>query len=279
MSLSTPSISVVIPTHNRSEVLRRALRSIEAQSLPATEIIVVDDGSQDDTAAAVALHHPEVRLLGQRQSGVSSARNNGIRQARGDWLALLDSDDEWLPDKLAVQMHVLAEAPAVRLCHTEEIWIRNGRRVNQKKRHAKRGGRIFRHSLPLCAISPSSVVIHRSLFDEVGLFDESLPACEDYDLWLRICARESVAYVETPQIIKYGGHEDQLSRRHWGMDRFRVRALQKILDEGILDAADYAAASAMLRQKTEILAQGAARRGRSTEAARYRAIAARYARK
>jgi glycosyltransferase involved in cell wall biosynthesis len=277
LSFSAHSISVIIPTYNRSASLERALHSVQSQSRPAEEIIVVDDGSEDGTGLMLARHHPEVRVLTQKNSGVSSARNNGIRKARGEWIALLDSDDEWLPGKLAIQMRTLAAQPGIRLCHTDEIWIRNGRRANQMKKHAKRGGWIFQHSLPLCAISPSSVVIHRSLFDEVGLFDESLPACEDYDLWLRICAREPVSFVETPQIVKYGGHEDQLSRRHWGMDRFRVKALQKILGEGILNAEDSAAASAMLRRKSEILAQGAAKRGRTEEAAGYRASAARYA--
>ena len=140
---------------------------------------------------------------------------------------------------------MLRRTPEARLCHTEEIWIRNGVRVNQMKKHAKSGGWLFQRSLALCCISPSSVLIHRSLFEDYGDFDESLPACEDYDLWLRITARESVAYVEVPQIYKYGGHEDQLSRAFWGMDRFRIQALEACLTGGYLQADDEAAALAL----------------------------------
>ncbi|MES9936336.1 MAG: glycosyltransferase family A protein, partial [Sedimenticola sp.] len=225
-------ISVIIPTHNRADLLERALKSVQAQTLPPLEVIVVDDGSEDHTREMVSEKFPRVRYLQQPNRGVSSARNLGISEARGDWIALLDSDDEWLPSKLASQKTRLESQPGHHICHTEEIWIRNGKRVNQMKKHTKQGGAIFQHCLPLCVISPSSVLIHKSVFREVGLFDESLPACEDYDLWLRICARYPVTYVEQPQIVKYGGHEDQLSRRHWGMDRFRLHALEKIITSG-----------------------------------------------
>ena len=114
------------------------------------------------------------------------------------------------------------------------------------KKHAKSGGHIFRQCLPLCVISPSSVMIQRSLFDEIGLFDESLPACEDYDLWLRICARHPVLFLQEPMIIKHGGHRDQLSRRYWGMDRFRIQALEKIIDAPGLSPADRIAVAEML---------------------------------
>lgn len=166
---------------------------------------MVDDGSTDDTRQMVTSRYPQAVYLYQPNRGVSSARNLGITSAGGAWIALLDSDDEWLPGKLAAQLKLLGSLPDHRICHTEEIWVRNGTRVNQMKKHAKYGGKIFRHSLPRCIISPSSVLIHRSLFNRVGLFDESLPACEDYDLWLRICASHPVAFVESPQIVKYGG--------------------------------------------------------------------------
>jgi len=205
--------------------------------------------------------YPQVEVLEQANRGVSAARNLGIAKARGEWIALLDSDDVWLSTKLERQLAALAAAPAHRLCHTEEIWIRNGRRVNQMKKHAKSGGHIYRKCLPLCCISPSSVLIHRTLFDDVGGFDESLPACEDYDLWLRVTAREPVLFVDEPLIEKYGGHDDQLSRKHWGMDRFRIRALQKILSEEVLDASDEYETRSMLVRKLEILINGAKKRG------------------
>ncbi|HXK57940.1 MAG TPA: glycosyltransferase family A protein [Gammaproteobacteria bacterium] len=272
------SISVVVPTFNRSGTLRRALQSIARQTRAPDQIIVVDDGSTDDTRQMVTSRFPQAIYLHQPNRGVSSARNLGINSASGEWIALLDSDDEWLPGKLSAQLELLGSLPDYRICHTEEIWIRSGRRVNQMKKHTKCGGDIFLRCLPLCVISPSSALIHRSLFDRIGLFDESLPACEDYDLWLRICASHPVAYVTTPQVVKYGGHQDQLSRRYWGMDRFRIAALEEIIQSGSLTGEALSAARAMVSRKARIVAGGAAKRGEWIEAARYREIADSYAR-
>ncbi len=270
------SVSVIIPTFNRAKVLRRAIESVLQQSLPAKEIIVVDDGSVDNTQKVVE----ELQLgasipinyIYQQNAGVSAARNSGIRVASNEWIAFLDSDDAWLPDKLNNQAELIEQHPCYRLCHTQESWIRNGVRVNQMKKHAKSGGHIFQQCLPLCVISPSSVVIYRSLFDDVGLFDENLPACEDYDLWLRICAHESVLFVETPQILKYGGHDDQLSRKYWGMDRFRIQALQNILQNPGLDKSQKRLIYKTLRHKARILRQGAEKRNNQQRADKYREI-------
>ncbi len=265
----TPSVSVVIPTHNRRDTLLRALESVRVQTRPPMEIIVVDDGSTDGTPETVEQKFPEVIVVRQSNSGVSAARNRGIRESSGQWIAFLDSDDEWKPEKLSKQLAQLASDGETPLCHTNEIWIRNGRRVNEGKRHAKAGGRIFQRCLPLCVISPSASVIRRSLFDEIGYFDESLPVCEDYDMWLRICARYPVAFVEEPLTIKHGGHKDQLSRSYPAMDRYRIQAIEKILDEGILESGDREAAIKMLREKIEVYVDGANKRGRADEVKRY----------
>ncbi len=267
--MSLASVSVVIPTYNRAALLGRAVTSVQRQTLRPLEIIIVDDGSTDDTRQLVERAFPECHYLHQSNRGVSSARNLGIKASRGEWIALLDSDDEWLPEKLAKQLQLLTDLPDHPLCHTGEIWVRKGRRVNAMKKHAKSGGWIFPNCLPLCVISPSSVLIRRSLFDEIGLFDECLPACEDYDLWLRICSRHPVAYLETPQIVKYGGHTDQLSQQFWGMDRFRVRALEKIVNSGAISGKNLSAAASMLAYKAAILAKGAGKRGKSEEAESY----------
>jgi GT2 family glycosyltransferase len=177
-----------------------------------------------------------------------------------------------LENKLALQIEYLRANPGYLLCHTEEVWIRHGKRVNAMKKHKKYPGYIYDKCLPLCAISPSSVILHRQLLDKVGLFDETLPACEDYDLWLRVCSRHPVLFIETPLIVKYGGHEDQLSRRYWGMDRFRIQALLKVLQEGALSPTDRQLTLATLREKCVIYAQGAAKRGKHAEAAYYRKI-------
>lgn len=263
------SVSVIIPTYNRAHTLERALRSVLAQSRAPVEIIVVDDGSTDGTAGIIWEKFPSVRYVRQDNRGPSAARNRGIGQAKGPWLAFLDSDDEWLENKLEMQMERVTRSPESGLCHTEEIWIRRGRRVNQMKKHAKAGGHIFERCLPRCVISPSSVLIHRRVFEQVGLFDEDLEVCEDYDLWLRVCSRQAVLFIEEPLIIKYGGHDDQLSRKHWGMDRFRIRALEKIIESGDLSDEHRRAAVETLLEKSRILLAGARKRGKSEDAAGY----------
>jgi len=255
------NLSIVIPTFNRQQVLSRAIQSVLSQRYLYKrldwELIVVDDGSTDSTEAWLKREYPEVVYLKQNNLGVSAARNLGLERASGEWLALLDSDDEWLPHKLDEQFKLL-EQSQLKVCHTEEIWIRNGVRVNQMNKHKKAGGWIFERCLPLCAMSPSSIVIHREVFDSVGVFDTCLPACEDYDLWLKIASQYEVAYVEGACINKYGGHSDQLSRQHWGMDRFRVIALENLLsDAEALSSSNFEAAHAMLIKKLNILLKGA----------------------
>jgi len=270
------AISVVIPTFNRASLLPRALDSVLAQTFMPTEIIVVDDGSTDTTRQLMKDRYPGIDYLYLANKGVSHARNAGVARSNCRWLAFLDSDDQWLPDKLERQWHALQAEPHYRLCHTDEIWIRNGKRVNPMNKHAKQGGYIFEKCLPLCVISPSSVVLCRQLFERLGGFDETLPACEDYDLWLRICASRPVLYLDEPLLRKYGGHPDQLSRQHWGMDRFRVHALEKLLKSGVLSSVQYSAARRILLQKCEILTGGAMKRGKSERANYFRKLAATY---
>ena len=271
-------MSVVIPTFNRAHLISRALDSVVAQTRRVSEIIVVDDGSTDGTEEIIRNNHPRVKLVRQANQGVSRARNNGINTAGGDWIAFLDSDDTWLPEKMARQWHALASHPEYLISHSNEIWIRNGVRVNQKKKHRKYGGHIFSRCLPLCVISPSASLIHRSVFDTVGLFDETLPACEDYDMWLRICSRYPIQYVEQGLIIKHGGHADQLSRRFWGMDRFRILAIAKLLDQQQLAGEYRKLAIDVLLEKIEIYLHGAARRCNSSYVEEFKHLAARYTR-
>jgi len=269
-------LAVVIPTHNRTEPLRRALRSVFSQTRKANQVIVVDDGSDDEPQVWLQREFPDVEVIRQENAGVSAARNRGIRAVNCEWIALLDSDDEWIPQKLERQMSALAAEPEYAISHTDEIWIRDGRRVNAGKRHEKKGGHIFQHCLPLCAISPSSVVLKRLLLQEVGGFDETLPVCEDYDLWLRICSRYPVLFIDKPLVVKYGGHGDQLSKRFWGMDRFRVRALEKIIESGSLHDEDQQAAVNVLLQKLDVYLQGVRKRGRIEEIHEYETIQRRY---
>ena len=272
-------ISVIIPTHNRAHCLADTLDSVLAQSMQPHEIIVVDDASTDNTAACLK-RYPSIQYLApqhKKPQGVSSARNRGIGHASGDWIALLDSDDRWAPKKLQRQYEAWQQNPEHRIIHTDERWIRNGRFVNPMKKHAKGGGDQFFRSLALCCISPSSVLLRRTLLHEVGLFDETLPACEDYDLWLRITANNTVLYVDEALTLKYGGHEDQLSKRFWGMDRFRIQALIKLLERTPLSPKQREATLMMLCKKTRILLQGALKRDHHNDAAHYRTILRQYA--
>jgi glycosyltransferase involved in cell wall biosynthesis len=237
------------------------------------EVIVVDDGSSDGTAAALERFGSRVRYLHQPACGVAAARNRGARLATGAWVAFLDSDDLWRPEKLTRQLAHHARHPALRASQTGEVWIRNGVRVNPCRHHQTPDGDIFAASVARCVVSPSAVLMRRDLFAALGGFDESLPVCEDYDLWLRLGLSEPVGLLDEPLVIKRGGHADQLSRRHWGMDRFRVAALVKLLAAHDLDGWRRALVVDAVCRKCAVLAHGARRRGRAAEADRYAALA------
>ena len=258
-------ISVIIPTYNRRNTLPRAVESVLNQTYKPIEIIVVDDGSTDGTKEMFSEMYPLVRYIYQANSGVSSARNTGINSASGAWIALLDSDDEWLPDKLDRQVKLLQDNAEIRFCHTNEIWIRNNVRINQKKKHQKYGGNIFNKCLDICRISPSSSLFHTSVIKDVGLFDESLDVCEDYDMWLRITAKYPVLFLDQPLIKKFGGHSDQLSRVFGGIEQYRIRSLEKILTSKSLSGSQFEAAKDMLIHKLQIYAKGLKKRDKNTE--------------
>jgi GT2 family glycosyltransferase len=191
--------------------------------------------------------------------GVSAARNRGVAEARAGWIAFLDSDDRWKPNKLARQWQFLSERPHYRALQSEEIWIRRGARVNRRKYHAKPAGWIWEPSLERCLVTASALLVEKQLLDELGGFDEDLRACEDYDLWLRMARWHPVGLDTSETVVKYGGHADQLSRRYPAMDRFRVLALLAGLD--IEREPRFAAAlAAAARDKLEILIAGSRHR-------------------
>ena len=270
-----PLVSVVIPAYNRAWCLAEAVDSVLAQEFRGFELIVVDDGSADNTPQLLERYGDAVRVLRRENRGVSAARNAGIAAARGGLIAFLDSDDLWLPGKLSRQVEFFTSHPEALICQTEEVWVRNGRRVNPGKRHRKRGGMIFEPSLDLCLVSPSAVMVRQGLFERVGIFDESLPACEDYDLWLRVSCRIPVHLIETALIVKRGGHADQLSRA-WGLDQFRIAALVKLLNGDILNEVQRQAVRGVLHRKCAVYAGGCRRRGRAEETAHYERLAQAY---
>jgi glycosyltransferase involved in cell wall biosynthesis len=270
-------VSVIIPTYNRSELVREAVASVLAQTYAAIEVIVVDDGSIDDTAFVLESLGSAVRLILQPHCGVSAARNAGILAADGEWLAFLDSDDLWLPRKLRVQLDFFSKHREFRICQTEETWLRNGHKLNPKKYHKKPRGYCFPQLLERCLISPSAVVIHREVFAEVGFFDESLPVCEDYDLWLRIGYRYSIGLIEEPLTIKHGGHPDQLSSSTLGFDRYRIQALANLLQKERLSSSQQELALQALDRKCRIYGEGCRKRGKFEEAEFFRNLPKRLA--
>ena len=271
----TRKYPIILPTYNRGWIIEEAIDSVLAQDFKDFELIVVDDGSTDDTGQILDSYDQNLIVLRQSNKGVSAARNRGIAAAKGRLIAFLDSDDLWLPRKLSSQVDFLNSNPVAVINQTEEIWIRNGVRVNPKTRHHKFAGMIFERSLALCLVSPSAAMMKRSLFDEVGLFDEDLPACEDYDLWLRISCRYPVYLIETPLIIKRGGHADQLSRAP-GLDKFRIQSLIKIIESGQLEQDSYQAAVRTLQEKCAIFSGGCRKRGKNAEAKYYEQLADQY---
>jgi len=258
-------VSVIIPSHNRAWSIERAIDSILSQTVKEFEIIVVNDGSSDGTEEILTSRYPVVRQYTINRSGVSKARNVGIQNARGEWIAFLDSDDYWLPNKLEEQMSYLAMNPWFQICHTDEIWIKNGKRINQSKKHQKYSGWFFYPSLQLCLISPSSVIIKKTVFDNVGMFDENFEYVEDYELWLRITAFYPVGYINKKLVVKTGGHEDQLSKRIDGIEGYRIQALEKLLSTVQLSEEYYEEAIEVYRRKCHIYLNGCMKRGKGDE--------------
>ena len=270
---SEPLVSVIIPTYNRSAMVMEAVASVLRQTYRPFECIVADDGSSDNTSAELQKDFAgKIRLLRQENRGVSAARNLGIRESRGGYIAFLDSDDVWLPEKLSRQMAFFKHAPSMLICQTTERWMRKGKRVNAPETHRKKGGDIFQASLERCMITPSSVIVKRLLLDQVGLFDEQMPVCEDYDLWLRVTRQYPVGLIQEDLLIRNGGRPDQLSASH-SLDKYRIRALEKLLESDALTPEQRKAAEAVFAEKCAIYAKGCLKRGREEEGRHYLLLA------
>jgi glycosyltransferase involved in cell wall biosynthesis len=269
-----PMVSVIIPTYNRGPFLRKALDSVLAQTFRGFELIVVDSRSTDDTPRILDGFGDGLTVLQSARGNPGAARNLGIRHSRAPLVAFLDSDDWWHPEKLSVQLDAMEREPAYAISHTQEIWYTGGRILPQRPKHRKYHGWIFPRCLPLCAVSPSTVIARRELFDRIGLFDESLVCCEDYDLWLRMSASHPFLLVDRELTFKDGGREDQMSRIHRvGMDRHRIRSLVNILSaQGLLDGGQRLLALRELERKCRIYGHGCLKHGKVEEGERYLAL-------
>lgn len=248
-------VDVVIPTYNRAHVMKKAIESVLNQSYSNFILHIVDDGSTDETAEILQEYstHPKVKLYHQSNAGVSSARNLAALNSKAEWISFLDSDDEWIPTKLAEQINFLKQHPTCRFVHSEELWIRNGVKVNPKLKHQKNNNNIFVRSLDFCLISPSTVIIRRDLFVEHNGFDNNFVVCEDYDLWLKILANENIGFISTPLVKKHGGHADQLSTKFVAMDYWRIKSLVNLYKVQSLSEEKKELIKNVLLNKSELL--------------------------
>ena len=272
-----PQVTVILPTWNRAKWLKTSVESVLSQTFQDFELIVVDDASTDSTVEILESYSGKIRSIFLPENlGVSAARNTAIAQSDSKWIAFLDSDDYWHSAKLEKQIKQTRLFPEYQIHFTDEIWIRNGIRVIPKNKHLKKEGWIFKPSLSLCLMAPSTVMLRRVLRERHGMFDEDLPVCEDYDLWLRLTAYYPVLLLNEKLMTRHGGHSDQLSKKLWGMDRFRVQSLQKILSQENLRPEDRTAAIRMLKKKCEILIKGFQNRGNMKEISFYKNIAQKF---
>ncbi|MBC7540504.1 MAG: glycosyltransferase [Bacteriovorax sp.] len=261
-----PFVSVIIPTFNRSSVVIRAINSVLNQSNKDFELIVVDDGSTDDTELILSplIKAGTINYFKHHNLGVSAARNFGVSKSSGEWISFLDSDDEWFPGKLQEQIDFLQKNMSFNIVYGQEIWVRNGKRVNQRAVHQKYGGWIFDKCVQQCFIAPSSVMLRANIFHEMGGFDQEFTVCEDYDLWLKISSLYEIGYIANPIITKHGGHDDQLSTKYVAMDMWRLRSLVRILKIRNLSDEHMEIVSETIKRKSSILMQGYQKHGNST---------------
>ncbi len=282
LTVNAVDVSVIIPTYNRADMLKEAVASVLAQdwlekeeNSARFELLIVDDGSADHTPDIIRSFGGRISSIRSGHRGVSAARNLGIERTQGGLIAFLDSDDLWKKNKLSVQMNVMKAFPGAVMCYTEETWIRNGRFVNPRKKHRKYSGWIFDKVLPICLLSLSSAFFRRSVFDEIGRFDENLPVCEDYDLGIRLACRHPWHLIEKPLIIKRGGHPDQLSRRFHSMDIFRIKALEKALSLDLMERQGDQVRGEIVN-KSRILLHGFRKRRKMIEARYYEELIKKY---
>lgn len=263
-------VSVIIPTYNRLDFLKIAVQSVLEQTYPNFELIIVDDGSTDDTREWItSLSDNRIIYIYKKNSGASAARNTGIDNAKYNYIAFLDSDDRWVKNKLEKQMKLMLDNPKCMLSHTEELWYRNGKILNPKLKHKKRAGHIFENSLQLCSISMSTIIAKKTLFEEMGLFDTNLTVCEDYDMWLRVTEKYPVCLIDEPLTIKEGGHSDQLSQRFIGMDKFRIQSITKLIKTRNLSSEHFSLAFAELQKKCYIYGNGCLKHSKEKEGSFY----------
>jgi glycosyltransferase involved in cell wall biosynthesis len=222
-----PVVSVVIPSYNAARYLAAAVDSALNQSFRDVEVIVVDDGSTDDTAAVMSRFASPVQYLHQENRGVAEARNQGIKASRGRYVAFLDADDTWTPEKLYRQVAALAGALGQRACYSaytvcsdalEPLAVQRSRRYGSTLEDLLLRGNVIGN---IC-----TVLCDRALFAEVGGFDPDLSQCADWDMWIRLATLTEFVYLDEP-LVNYRQHGSNMSRWPNLLERDSLRVLEK----------------------------------------------------
>lgn len=239
--LTTPSASVVIPTYNRLELLKETVASVRAQTFGDFEIIVIDDGSQDDTWEWLQAQ-ADIRAFRQTNQGIAAARNAGVVRARAAWIALLDHDDVWLPEKLRIQMHFIGKNPHVALVAARHV--RMGRRVRNPIKPRWIYGDLFQDVFSKSFIHTSSVVVRKDALESIGGFDPIYRFADEFDVWLKVAKNYEIAYLNTPLVLirlyESNTSHDRLGLRketqdilmkHYDPDRISERLFRRTLSD------------------------------------------------
>lgn len=273
-------VSVILPVYNRLPLLKEALDSLTCQSYKDMEVWIADDGSTDGSLeyARQWIEGRPGGVLALEHSGFPGlVRNRGASQAKGDWLAFLDSDDLWKPEKLEKQIEQIEKNPEISLWHCREVWLRGDSIVSQKKQRHQREGYIFADALKKCIIGPSTVLIRKDLWQWSGGFHEDMEIAEDYELWLRLCSREKVGYLDEALTVKRSGDWDQLSEKYGQIEIFRIEGLRVLVESSWFekngDRKTQIMAEEELIRKCRIHSQGCLKRHKVNEAAKYEKIA------
>ncbi len=253
-------VNVIIPSYNRPEWTIRAIQSVAMQTYSNWHLILVDDGSSDNTyeracdylKSCDGISYTTVKTP---NLGVSHARNIGIKLSSSPLISFLDCDDWWFPHKLEAQVNFLNNNPHLKWVYTEELWLKNDQPFLRKKQHQKFDTNIFENCVNRCFIGVSSVMIMREIFNTIGFFNEDYPVCEDYELWLRISNKYPIGFLSEEHIVKNGGHDDQLSTKYKAMDYWRVKASASMLNKGLSENQTQAIKT-FINKKAPILING-----------------------
>lgn len=265
--MNSPEVSVIIPVYNRPVLLEQALFSVQEQTFSDYEVIVADDGSDAPLLAGnIALEIPFRHLKLPHCGRPGAVRNAAVQEARGRYIAFLDSDDSWQPEKLALQLDAI-KASDCRWSHTRETWLRGDTIVSQRKQRHKREGDIFEDALVKCIVGPSTLLMERSLFIETDGFDSDLEVAEDYEYWLRVLDNNPIQYVDRELTIKQAGDWDQLSAKYGQIEIFRLLGLVNLLINRSLSDSRMELASESFVKKLAIFINGAKKRNRMEIAA------------